>query len=60
LEVILVILIIAILNGCLVFIDGMLEGIVPLALNAENYMGTISGTNIATTLTQIMLASGYR
>jgi len=58
LEVILVLLIIAVLNGCLVFIDGMLEGIVPLALNAEQYMGTVSGTNIAATLTQVMMGFG--
>ena len=57
-EVILVLLIIAVLNGCLVFIDGMLEGIVPLALNAELYMGTVSGTNIATTLTNVMMGFG--
>jgi len=47
-----------VLNGCLVFIDGMLEGIVPLALNAELYMGTVSGTNIAATLTNVMLGFG--
>jgi hypothetical protein len=53
-----VILIVAVLNGCLVFIDSMLEGIVPLALNAELYMGTVSGTNIASTLTNVMLGIG--
>lgn len=57
-EVIFVILIVAVLNGCLAFIDGMLEGIVPLALNAENYMTNIAGTNIAETLTQIMFGFG--
>ena len=57
-EIILVILIIAILNGSLVFIDGMLEGIVPMALHAERYMSGISGTNIATTLTQVMMGFG--
>jgi hypothetical protein len=36
----------------------MLEGIVPLALNAENYMATVSGTNVATTLTQVMFGFG--
>jgi hypothetical protein len=58
LEIILVILIVGVLNGCLVFIDGMLEGIVPLALNAENYMATVSGMNIAATLTQVMFGFG--
>ena len=57
-EIILVVLIVAVLNGCLVYIDGMLEGIVPMALNAELYMGTVSGTNVATTLTSIMLGFG--
>ena len=57
-EIILVILIIAVLNGCLVFIDEMLEGIVPLALNAESYMTNVTGTNIATTLTQVMFGFG--
>ena len=57
-EVILVLLITAVLNGCLAFIDSMLEAIVPLALNAELYMGTLSGTNIASVLTNVMLGFG--
>jgi len=36
----------------------MLDGIVPLALNAELYMSGISGTNIASTLTNVMLGFG--
>ena len=57
-EIILTILIVAILNGCLVFVDDMLDGIVPLALNAELYMGTLSGTNIAADLTEVLLGFG--
>ena len=57
-EVILVLLIIAILNGCLIYVDSMLEGIVPLALYAEQYMTNIAGTNIAEVLTKIMLGFG--
>jgi hypothetical protein len=58
LEIILVILIVAVLNGCLVFIDGMLEGIVPLALNAELYMTNVSGTSLMESLTQVMFGFG--
>jgi hypothetical protein len=36
----------------------MLEGIVPLALHAERYMSGLSGTDIATTLTQILMGFG--
>lgn len=57
-EVILVLLIVAVLNGCLAFIDGMLEGIVPLALNAENYMTNIAGTSLAESLTQVLFGFG--
>jgi hypothetical protein len=58
LEVILVILIVAVLNGCLVFIDGMLEGIVPLALNAENYMSNVSGTSLMSSLSTVIFGFG--
>jgi hypothetical protein len=58
LEVILVLLIVAILNGCLAFIDGMLEGIVPLALSAEQYMTNISGTNLMGSLSQVFFGFG--
>ncbi|MCL2253594.1 MAG: DUF6102 family protein [Lachnospiraceae bacterium] len=57
-EIILVVLIVALLNGAIAYIDSLLEGIVPLALNAELYMGTVSGTNIASTLTNVMLGFG--
>lgn len=52
------ILIVAILNGCLFFVNDMLEGIVPLALNAETYMTMVSGTTLFTNLTQIMSGFG--
>ncbi len=57
-EIIIVFLIVAVLNGCLAFIDEMLGGIVPLALNAEDYMSGLSGTNIAGTLTDVMFGFG--
>ena len=57
-EVILVILIVAVLNGCLIFIDGMLEGIVPLALNAEHYMTWVSGVTLVENMTKVMFGFG--
>jgi len=46
------------LNGAIVYIDALLEDIVPLALNAEHYMTSVSGSNIAATLTNVMLGFG--
>lgn len=57
-EVILVLLIIALLNGALFFIDGILESIVPIALNAENYMGTLLGSDWFGTVYSIFFAFG--
>jgi hypothetical protein len=58
LEIILVILIVALLNGAIAYIDGLLEGIVSLALNAENYMYNVAGTSLVTTLTNVMFGFG--
>ena len=57
-EVILVILIVAILNGAIAYIDGLMEGIVPLALNAEQYMTNISGTSFVSGLTEVIFGFG--
>ena len=57
-EIILVILIVAILNGCLIYIDGLLEGIVPLALHAERYMTNVAGTNLMESLSQVIFGFG--
>ena len=57
-EVIIVLLIVAILNGCLIFVGDMLIGIVPLALNAEIYMTMVSGTTLFTNLAKIMFGFG--
>ena len=43
---IIVILIVAILNGCLPFIDQMIDGILPLSLYAEKYMSMVSGVQM--------------
>jgi len=58
LEVILVLLIVAILNGAIAYIDGLMEGIVPLALNAEQYMTNISGTSFVEGLTEVIFGFG--
>jgi len=58
LEIILVILIVALLNGCLIFIDGMLNGIVPIALYAERYMALSTGVDIVSKLTDVMFTFG--
>ena len=57
-EVILVLLIVAILNGAIAYIDGLMEGIVPLALNAEQYMTNISGTSFVEGLTEVIFGFG--
>ncbi|MDR1320674.1 MAG: DUF6102 family protein [Gracilibacteraceae bacterium] len=57
-EVILVLLIVAVLNGCLAFTDGMLEGVTPLALNAERYMTSVMGTNLLESLTEVIFGFG--
>lgn len=43
-EYILVLLIVALLNGAIAYIDGLMEGIIPLTLYAEQYMSTLAGS----------------
>lgn len=57
-EIILVLLIVALLNGAIAYIDGLMEGIVPLALNAEQYMTNISGTSFVEGLTEVIFGFG--
>lgn len=57
-EVLLVLLIVAILNGAIAYINSLLTDIVPMALYAEKYMTTMSGTNIADSLYQILFGFG--
>jgi len=57
-EILLVLLIVALLNGAIVYIDSLLEGIVPMTLYAERYMTTLSGSDVATTLFDIMFGVG--
>jgi hypothetical protein len=58
LEVLLVLLIAALLNGAIAYIDSLLTNIVPITLYAEQYMTTVSGTNIADTLFNILFGFG--
>ena len=57
-EILLVLLISAILTGCLAYVNDILSGLVPMALNAENYMSTISGYNGFTEVTNIIFGFG--
>lgn len=57
-EVLLVLLIVALLNGAIAYIDSLLAGIVPITLYAEKYMTTVTSTNIADTLFNILFGFG--
>ncbi|ODA43184.1 conjugal transfer protein TrbL family protein [Desulfosporosinus sp. BG] len=57
-EVLLVLLIVALLNGAIAYINDLLTGIVPMTLFAEQYMTTVSGSNIAATLFNILFGFG--
>lgn len=57
-EIILVLLIIAILNGAIILIDEMLEGLVPMALYADQYMTATDGESMVEVLFQILLGVG--
>lgn len=57
-EVLLVLLIVALLNGAIAYINDLLIGIVPMTLFAEQYMTTVSGSNIAATLFNILFGFG--
>ena len=51
-------LISAILTGCMLYVNTMLEGIVPIALHAEDYMDTLLGTNGISGIFDIFFAFG--
>ncbi|WP_395547490.1 MULTISPECIES: conjugal transfer protein TrbL family protein [unclassified Lacrimispora] len=57
-EVILVLLIVAILNGAVAFIDEMLSGLVPMTLNADQYMTAVGGGSMVSVLFDILLGFG--
>ena len=57
-EAILVLLIVAILNGAIAMIDEMLESLVPMTLHADQYMTGLNGGSMVDTLFEILLGVG--
>ena len=57
-EVILVLLIVAALNGAVAFIDSMLSDLVPMTLHADQYMIANSGGSMVEVLFEILLGFG--
>lgn len=57
-EVILVLLIVAILNGAVAFIDEMLADLVPMTLHADQYMIAAGGGSMVQVLFDILLGFG--
>ncbi|MDD3228072.1 MAG: DUF6102 family protein [Oscillospiraceae bacterium] len=57
-EAILVLLIVAVLNGSVAFIDEMLTSLVPMALNADEYMTATNGGSMVSVLFDILLGFG--
>ena len=51
-------LISAILAGCMSYVNTMLDGIVPIALRAEDYMDTLLGTDGISGVFDIFFAFG--
>lgn len=57
-EIILVLLIVAILNGAIVYIDAMLQDLVPMTLYSDRYMLAANGGSMVDTLFDIVLGFG--
>ena len=57
-EYILVLLIVALLNGAIAYIDTLLTDIVPLSLYAEQYMSTLAGVDLFQSLFDILFGFG--
>ena len=57
-EYVIMLLIGAILSGCLLYVNSLLEGLVPMALHAEKYMDTLLGTNGISGIFDIFFAFG--
>lgn len=58
LEYILVLLIVALLNGAIAYIDTLLTDIVPMALYAEKFMSTLAGVDLFQSLFNIIFGFG--
>ncbi|MCQ5128922.1 DUF6102 family protein [Butyricicoccus faecihominis] len=57
-EIILVLLIVAVLNGAVAFIDSMLADLVPMTLHADQYMTAAGGGSMVDVLFEILLGFG--
>ncbi|MGK9250239.1 conjugal transfer protein TrbL family protein [Paenibacillus humicus] len=57
-EKILLLLVIALLNGSLVYIDSLLKEIIPISLYAEKYMTLTTGANLLEDLYEIVFSFG--
>lgn len=57
-EILLVMLIAAILTGCLAYVNNVLLGLVPMTLHAEQYMTTMLGTDAFTEIFKIFFGFG--
>ncbi|PKM54004.1 MAG: hypothetical protein CVV00_10090 [Firmicutes bacterium HGW-Firmicutes-5] len=57
-EFVIMLLITAILSGCLIYVNTLLDGLVPMALHAEDYMDTLLGTNGISGIFDIFFAFG--
>ncbi|OFI05974.1 hypothetical protein CLOACE_13550 [Clostridium acetireducens DSM 10703] len=57
-EELLVMLIAGILSGCLVYVNSLLNDLVPIDFHAEKYMDTLLGTNGFTEVFNIFLCFG--
>ena len=57
-EVILVLLIVAVLNGAVAYIDEMLQELVPMTLYADRYMLAANGGSMVDVLFDILLGFG--
>ena len=57
-EIILVLLIVAVLNGAIAYIDQMLQDLVPMTLYADRYMLAANGGSMVDTLFDIVLGFG--
>ena len=51
-------LLVALLTGLLPFLDGLLTGIIPIALYAERYMDTLAGSNWFVKVSNIFFSFG--
>ena len=57
-EIILVLLIVAVLNGAVAYIDEMLQELVPMTLYADRYMLAANGGSMVDVLFDILLGFG--